>query len=136
MQPHRRHWRKSEDTYRHGWRISDQLSIDIFWAELEHERSLESNLRRLSLGCQLQGRFSDLEMLRMHLRNARFNGKFVSADDAAKALFGKPAGALNAEESISLAATYGSPPIQGDPDRWNSRIEYVRERLAGKATEW
>jgi hypothetical protein len=113
-----------------GSPVSGLLANEINRKEFTPSYSMESRLRRSSLDCHLQGRFSDLELLRMHLRYARFNAKFSSADEAAKELIGKPADDLNAEESIRLAATYGGPPVQSDPDRWNDRIEYLRGRLA------
>lgn len=118
-----------------GSRVSGQLVNDINREEYTPSYSIESHLRRSSLNCHLQGRFSDLKLLRMQLRHARFNGHITSADEAAQALFGKPAASLDTEESIRLAATYEGPPVQNDPDNWARRIEYVRRQLEAAPAE-
>jgi membrane carboxypeptidase/penicillin-binding protein PbpC len=115
--------------------VSGRLANEINREEYTPSYSIESRLRRSSLNCQLAGRFSDLKLLRMHLRYARFNGNFTSADEAAQMLFGKPAASLGSEESIRLAATYDAPPVQNDPSKWARRIEYIRKRLEATTAE-
>jgi hypothetical protein len=111
------------------WTISAQLATDINWEEFVHSYSLESNLRRWSLACHLQGRFSDMQMLRIHLQRTRFGGETTSADKAALALFGKPAARLDFDESTRLAAAYLSPDMRAKPDEWDQRAAHIRQRI-------
>jgi membrane carboxypeptidase/penicillin-binding protein PbpC len=120
---------------RHGSQVSILVANQIAFAEFAPDRTLESHLRRWSLGCQLAHRFSDLQMLRVRLEHAQFNGKLSSADEAARALFRKPAATLDLEESIRLAATYEGPPVLNNPSKWVSRIEYIRKRLQAMPAE-
>ena len=114
-------------------RPSSQASVvvanQVAFAEFAPDHTLESHLRRWSLSCQLAHHFSDLQMLRMRLQHAEFNGKRSSADEAAKALFGKLAATLDLEESIRLAATYEGPPVLNNPTEWDRRTENIRKRL-------
>ncbi|HEV7691631.1 MAG TPA: transglycosylase domain-containing protein [Hyphomonadaceae bacterium] len=110
------------------WTISMTLANDINWEEFVHSYSLESQLRRWSLACHLQGRFSDTQIMRIHLQRSRFGGE-AGADEVALALFGKPAGRLDFEESVRLAAIYHTPDMRGKPDEWNRRAEHVRELI-------
>lgn len=109
--------------------IAIALSNQTFLSLPNHDLTLESHLRRASLACALESRFSNLQMLRFYLRRASFDGKVIGAETASQTVFGKPVGELDADESIMLAALFESGSISNNPAAWNKRADYVRKRL-------
>jgi Transglycosylase len=112
-----------------GGGIAVPLANRLVWETSNRDGTLESHLRRASLVCALENRFSDLQMLRIYLRKARFDGVTRGSEEASRALFAKPTAQLDAEESVRLTALFESRRLHDRPDEWNKRSDHVRKRL-------
>jgi hypothetical protein len=108
-----------------GLSISQVMARDISY-EVEASQSVGSQLRQLSLACQLEGR-SDTELLRLWMTHASFGKDLVGPDAAAQALFEKAPSALNASESEKLAAALSQPGIQSDAARWAASARRIAQ---------
>jgi membrane carboxypeptidase/penicillin-binding protein len=108
-----------------GLSISQVMARDIAY-EVEPSQSIGSQLRQLSLACQLEGH-SDTDLLRLWMTHASFGKGLTGPDAAAQALFEKAPGALNAAESAKLAAALSQPGIQGDPAKWTAGAKRVTQ---------
>ncbi len=106
-----------------GLSISQVMARDIAY-EVEASQSIGSQVRQLSLACQLEGR-SDTELLRLWITHASFGKGLIGPDAAAQALFEKAPGALNAAESAKLAAALSEPGVQDDAAKWAASAERV-----------
>ena len=108
-----------------GLSISQVMARDIAY-EVEASQSVGSQVRQLSLACQLEGR-SDTELLRLWLPHASFGKGLVGPDAAAQALFEKAPGALNAAESAKLAAALSEPGVQDNVSKWAASAKRVTQ---------
>jgi membrane carboxypeptidase/penicillin-binding protein PbpC len=111
-----------------GLSISQVMARDIAY-EVEPTQSVSSQVRQLSLACQLEGR-SDTELLRLWMTHASFGKGLIGSDAAAQALFEKVPGALKAAEAARLAALLSQPGLQDTPQQWAS----AADRVAAHAT--
>jgi hypothetical protein len=109
-----------------GMSISQILARDISY-EVEASQSLGSQIRQLSLACQLEGKHSDTDLLRLWIRRANFGNSLTGPDAAAQAIFDKAPGALNATESSKLAALLSQPGLQNDPEQWNASAKRITQ---------
>lgn len=112
-----------------GSSVSTALSTMILM-ELEPERSLRWQFKRVFAACQLEQRYSDAQMLRGWLSNAYFGARPFGIENAAQSLFGKDADDLDPSESARLAALLRAPGLRDDPERWDQRARLIRERVA------
>ncbi|MGH6949610.1 MAG: transglycosylase domain-containing protein, partial [Vitreimonas sp.] len=101
--------------------LSDRRATSIRW-----------QLRRLVVACHLEGRFDDVQLLRMWLATASFGQGAEGLENAAQAIFGKPSRALNAEESARLTVLLRAPGLRSQPERWTERTRAIQERLAAR----
>lgn len=108
-----------------GFSISQVMARDIAY-EVEASQSVGSQVRQLSLACQLEGR-SDAELLRLWMTHASFGKGLTGSDAAAHALFEKAPGALNAPESAKLAAALSEPGIQSSPKKWAASAKRITQ---------
>lgn len=98
--------------------------------QVEPERSLWWQFKRVFAACQLERRYSDTQMLRAWLSNAYFGARPFGIESAAQSLFGKDAAELNPSESARLAALLRAPRLRDDPERWSERARLIGERVA------
>jgi monofunctional biosynthetic peptidoglycan transglycosylase len=108
-----------------GLSISQVMARDIAY-EVEASQSVSSQVRQLSLACQLEGR-NDTELLRLWMTRASFGKGLTGSEAAAQALFEKAPGALNATEAAKLAALLSQPGLQDSPKQWASAADRVAE---------
>jgi len=108
-----------------GLSISQVMARDIAY-EVEASQSVGSQVRQLSLSCQLEGR-SDTELLRLWMTHASFGKGLTGSEAAAQALFEKAPGALNASEAAKLAAALSEPGIQADASNWAASAKRVTQ---------
>jgi membrane carboxypeptidase/penicillin-binding protein PbpC len=108
-----------------GLSISQVMARDIAY-EVEASQSVGSQLRQLSLACQLEGR-SDTELLRLWMSHASFGKGLIGPDAAAQALFEKAPGALNASESAKLAAALSEPGVQDNASKWAASAKRITQ---------
>jgi membrane carboxypeptidase/penicillin-binding protein len=116
-----------------GLSVSQVMARDISY-EVEASQSVGSQLRQLSLACQLEGR-SDTELLRLWMTRASFGKDLIGPDAAAQALFEKAPGALNASESAKLAAALSQPGIQSDASKWVASAKRVAQHVEANQQE-
>ncbi len=106
-----------------GLSISQVMARDIAY-EVEASQSVASQVRQLSLACQLEGR-SDTDLLRLWLPRASFGDGLIGPDAAAQAMFEKAPGALDAPESAKLAAALSEPGIQKNASKWAASAQRI-----------
>lgn len=94
--------------------------------------SVRWQVRRILIGCQLEQRFNDAQLLRIWLAAANFGQNTVGLDNAARANFAKRATALNVEESAKLAALLHAPGLRYQPDRWAREAQTIRARVIAR----
>jgi membrane carboxypeptidase/penicillin-binding protein PbpC len=116
-----------------GLSISQVMARDISY-EVEASQSVGSQVRQLSLACQLEGR-SDSELLRLWLPHASFGKGLIGPDAAAQALFEKAPGALNASESAKLAATLSEPGVQDNASKWAAGAKRMTQHAQANQQE-
>ena len=93
------------------------------------QTSIRWQVRRYIVSCQLEQRYDDRQMLRLWLDDASFGSNIVGLENAAQAIFSKPSGALNRDESARLAALLRAPSLRGQPDRWTERAQQIEQRV-------
>jgi membrane carboxypeptidase/penicillin-binding protein PbpC len=108
-----------------GLSISQVMARDIAY-EVEASQSVGSQVRQLSLACQLEGR-SDTELLRLWLPRASFGKGLIGPDAAAQAMFEKAPGTLNASEAAKLAAALSEPGVQADDAEWAAGAQRITQ---------
>lgn len=116
-----------------GLSISQVMARYISY-EVEASQSIGSQLRQLSLACQLEGR-SDTDLLRLWLPRASFGKGLTGPDAAAQALFEKAPGALDAAESARLAAALSEPGVQDNAEKWASGAERITQHAQANQQE-
>jgi membrane carboxypeptidase/penicillin-binding protein PbpC len=116
-----------------GLSISQVMARDIAY-EVEASQSVGSQLRQLSLACQLEGR-SDTKLLRLWLPHANFGKGLTGPDAAAQALFEKAPGALNASEAAKLAALLSEPGAQDNAEKWAASAKRVTQHAQANQQE-
>ena len=109
-----------------GMSISQILARDISY-QVEASQSLGSQVRQLSLACQLEGKHSDSDLLRLWIRRANFGRGLVGPETAAQETFGKPTSALGPAESARLAALLSEPGLRTNPDQWSARARKIAQ---------
>jgi len=97
--------------------------------DVEPERSLHWQFKRVFAACQLEQRYSDTQMLRAWLSNAYFGARPFGIESAAQSLFGKDAADLDPWESAQLAALLRAPRLRDHSERWNERARLIAERI-------
>lgn len=93
------------------------------------EMSIRWQVRRIIVSCQLEQSFDDRALLRMWLSRASFGRDLAGLEAASQAVFGKPSGALNRDESARLAALLRAPSLRTQPERWTERALQIQERV-------
>lgn len=111
-----------------GQPVSGALSTMILM-EVEPERSLRWQFKRVLAACQLEQRYSDTQMLWAWLSNAYFGARPFGIESAAQSLFGKEAANLDPWESVQLAALLRAPRFRDDPERWSERARLIAARV-------
>jgi len=95
--------------------------------------SVRWQTRRLLVACALERRFSDGQLLRIWLAQARIDASAPGLDAAARAIFNKPAQDLNLDESAKLAALLHEPALRNQPERWSAQGQTLRDRVLARA---
>lgn len=116
-----------------GLSISQVMARDIAY-EVEASQSVASQVRQLSLACQLEGR-SDTELLRLWLPHASFGDGLIGPDAAAQAMFEKAPGALNASEAARLAAALSEPGVQKNASKWAASAKRITQHAENNQSE-
>ena len=97
---------------------------------LTPQQSIRSRVSGIVIACQLEQRFSDVQLLRAWLTSAYFGQNAVGIENAAQGIFGKPSRDLDADDSAKLAALLRTPGLRNQPDRWAQRAQAISARIA------
>jgi membrane carboxypeptidase/penicillin-binding protein len=110
--------------------VSQALAAKILPAQRD---SVRGQVRRLLVACQLERRLDDVQMLRVWLASAPFGQQAIGVENAAHTVFGKPANALDGEESAKLTVLLHAPGLRNWPDLWAARAKAVSDRVAARS---
>ncbi len=94
--------------------------------------SIRWQVRRILVACQLEQDYDDAQLMRAWLTLASFGPQTHGVEDAAQAIFGKSADALNAEEAARLVALLHTPSLRTQPERWAERAREIQQRVAAE----
>lgn len=111
---------------RDGLSISQVMARDISY-EVEASQSLRSQVRQLSVSCQLEGRGNDTELLRLWLRRASFGPGITGLDAASQTIFDKAPSLLDQTEAAKLVALIYQPDLRSDVAEWNKRGQAIAQ---------
>jgi hypothetical protein len=114
-----------------GMPVSQRVSTNLLGEQ--NGTSIRWQIRRLITACQLEQRFSDVQLLRLWLATAYFGQNETGIETASQSIFGKPSRQLNGEESARLAVLLKGPGLRANPERWAERARQMQERLAAPA---
>jgi monofunctional glycosyltransferase len=119
-----RDWEKGRLSHG-GSTITQQLAKNLY---LSPARTPWRKVREWAIARRLERELTKRRILEIYLNVVEFGPRTYGAEAAARRYFGKPASALNAAESATLAAMIPSPRIY-DPVRHPSRVERRARRI-------
>lgn len=94
-------------------------------------RSIQTEMLEGIVGCQLEQRYSDRQLLRFLLSHEYFGEHVFGLEAAARHHFGVAPDNLTPLQVAKLAALPNSPSAYTqDPERWNARAELLAAKVA------